>query len=435
VPTPISLVAHLYRRAGFGATVDQLEQLSQRSWEDLVNGLVSAQSEGEPDAGFAQDASLASWERGVAARRWWMQRMLTTSSPLVEKMTLFWHGHFCSGIDKTGFPQMWGQHRVFRSMALGDFRALTKAVSLDPAMVHYLDNDTNRAGSPQENFARELWELMMLGTGHYTQAEVIDSARAWTGHSLGDWYEDGLVWTTHYKFKPNWHDNGAKTIFGRTENFDGPDVIDWTLDGPKGDVCATFIARKFCSFFAYPNPPQAFVGAVATSLKNSNWNIREAMRTLLMHPEFQSPAAQTGLVRSPTEFMVAAIRSSGLPFDQVNPEWYDQAMGQQLLEPPDISGWKQNGYWISTSAFSTRANFVHHLLWKLSKTSLLADLEDVSPETAETAVFRQFELLDPSPGTVAVVRRWIADARARKSWAERIFLIALVMLSPDFQLA
>jgi uncharacterized protein (DUF1800 family) len=435
VPTPLPLVAHLYRRAGFGAPVSQLEALAGQSWTQLVNGIVDAAPESDDGLDFAYDTSRASWERCGDLRLWWFTRMATTRAPLAEKMTLFWHGHFCSGLDKCGFPQLFGQFKILRANALGNFRDLTKAVSLDTAMIVYLDNESNRAGEPQENFARELWELFMTGPGHYSQDEVVDHARAWTGHSTSEWKEVGEGWETHYEFKPEWHDNGPKTIFGRTDNFNGPDVIDWTLDGPKASAAAAFIARKLWSFFAYPNPEQSVVDALGAVLRSSGWNIRETMRALFMRPEFTSARALAGLVRSPTEYMVAGMRCTGLGIDEAHPEWFQLSMGQELFEPPDVSGWKQNSYWISTSAFSARAGFTQNCGWKLNETEFLGNLTALPPGDAVNTVLRQFEIVDPSPGTVQALRGWVDGARGRRSWAERVFLLNLIMLSPDFQLA
>jgi uncharacterized protein (DUF1800 family) len=415
--------------------VAHIEALSQRSWAELVNGVVDAVPEPESGLDFAYDSSVSNWERCNALRIWWFDRMSKTNAPLVEKMSLFWHGHFCSGLDKCGFAQLFSQYKLFRAGALGNFRDLTKAVSVDAAMIIYLDNESNRAGDPQENFARELWELFMTGPGHYSQQEVVDHARAWTGHSTAQWKEVGANWETQYEFKPKWHDNDPKTIFGRTDNFDGPDVIDWTLDGPTKQAVAAFIARKLWTFFAYPNPEQSVVDAVAAAFINSGWDIRETMRALFMRPEFTSAKALAGIVRSPTEYMVAGMRCTGIPVEECHPEWYQLGMGQELFEPPDVSGWKHNTYWISTSAFSARAGFTQRCGWLLHEESFMSEITTMSAGDAVNHILRQFEIVDPSAGTVQALRGWVDNARQRRSWAEKTFLLNLVMLSPDFQLA
>ena len=175
-------------------------------------------------------------------------------------MTLFWSNHFVSSFDKVYDARaMWDQVQLYRSLALGNFRTLCHQMALTVAMLEYLDNATNAAGSPNQNFARELIELMTLGPGNYTEADVDASARAWTGHGIDD-----SVQPRRYVFRPTWHDNGTKTFFGTTKNWDGPAIIDEILDNPaKRTIMARFICRKLWGWFAYAKPADAVINGLA----------------------------------------------------------------------------------------------------------------------------------------------------------------------------
>src|SRR4051794_34199290 len=256
-------IAHLLRRAGFGGTAGQIAALAAQPLATTVDQLLDftgAPADVEP--AFLTDGTVEDWEREYMLQHWWLDRMATTTTPLQEKLTLFWHGHFATANYKvTDMRLMYLQNALFRAQASGNFRTLVQTMSIQPAMLIWLDNDPNTKGHPNENFARELMELFTLGVNEYTQADIVASARAWTGHNTLDGDR------TQYHFYPTRHDTGNKTFMGVTQNWDGPDIINFILrdDATRKNTAARFIATKLWSFFAYPNPDAAIVDDLAAA--------------------------------------------------------------------------------------------------------------------------------------------------------------------------
>jgi uncharacterized protein (DUF1800 family) len=433
MPTAYADVAHLLRRAGFGGTPAEINALAALDLPAIVDRLLDttdAPPVTEPPE-VRDPAQPNSWWRGVGVHNWWLERMRTTPSPLIEKMALFWHGHFATSIEKLDDAVLlWEQHLLIRQHALGSFRDLVRSVSLHPALLLYLDNEQNVAGSPNENFARELMELFTLGLNQYTQDDVVAAARAWTGH--------GYDWSTHrYVFRSNRHDTGLKTFFGITRNWDGPQIIDEILTGAKKPVAASFIARKLWTFLAYPDPEPALVDALATEFAAAGLDVAVLLRAIFLRPEFYSAEAKRGLVRSPVEFMVAAMKATNLPPSIAHPEWWSEAMGQMLLWPPDVSGWKHNDYWVSTSAMLARADFARFVTWmaREHRPGFLSGIRTLSPASAVQRAFDAFGLDAPAAATRSTIESWLTSERAARGWGEHPNLITLTMLSPDFQVA
>jgi uncharacterized protein (DUF1800 family) len=431
---------HLMRRAGFGVTAAQAQALVGQEREALVEQLITqAPQDHRPIpyfAGISED-----FERFQAMRHWTYDQLGSGSSPLVEKLALFWHGHFCSEEPKCGWFRMWNQWQIFRQLGRGDFRQLTKAVSVDPAMLTYLDNRDNVRGNVQENFARELWELFMLGPDQYTQDEIVDSARAWTGHGVNNRYDE---LNERYVFDANKHDTGTKNIFGAVGNHDGPDVIDITLDR-KGDIVSRFIAAKLWSFFAWPIAADAGgpVNDVAGALRGS-WRISDALRTLFNHPQFWSTQARQGLVKTPIELLVTTMKVFGFPAKDFHPEWYEQVLGQQLFSPPNVSGWRPNAYWLSATTFYARAELAQSATWFASErlrsssgrneAQVFDDVEAMAPADAVTTVLTRLGVVAPSPATLAACTDLVTTIRNSDRWAESLFLTRLAMIAPEFHL-
>ena len=426
--------AHLLRRAGFGPSPADIGALAGMDSAAAVEAVLDTSNAPgvvpPPEASLASTASY--YDRYVALLAWWADRMRTTPAPIQEKMTLFWHGHFCSGINKVdNWPAMFNQNQTFRSLGMGSFRALTQAVALDPAMLRYLDNATNVASAPNENWARESMELFTLGVDHYTQDDVVASARAWTGHGLDST-------GTQYVFTPKRHDYGPKTFFGITQAWDGPAIIDEILTGAKKPTAAAFIAEKVWSFFAYPNPEPAVLSALtADFLASDDLDVTALLRSVFNQPQFWSAEARAGLVRSPTEFVVAAMRYSGLAAARAHPEWYMADMGQELFNPPNVAGWKDNAYWISSAALWARAEFARTVTWAVDKpTGLLAGAGKLTAARAVQAGLDAFGVTQPSAATRSALEQWAASENTNSDcWAIQPNLITLVLMSPDFQLS
>lgn len=428
MPTPTGDVAHLLRRAGFGGTPAEIRALAAKDIRAIVDQVVDARPPAVVPPALLLDRDKG-YEQWVAMTQWWFDRMATSPAPLAEKMTLFWHGHLCSGIDKVekAMP-MWNQHLLFRDKGMGSFRDLLQAVSIDPAMLRYLDNDQNYLGSPNENFARELMELFTLGVNEYAQDDVIAAARAWTGYGR-DWNTGAFV------YRPRAHDTGLKTFFGQTRGWTGPEIVDEILLGKKKDIAARFIVTKLWSFFAYPDPDKTVVDALVKTYQAADLNVKALVKAIFLRPEFYSTTAKRGLVRSPIEYMVAAMKGTGLPAAVAHPEWWCRGMGQIPFSPPNVSGWRQNGYWISASAQWAKVSFANFMRWKVGDTKLLEDIQRLAPADAVKAMLRQFNIDNAGPQTRAALQRYVERERGADRWAERSNLFFLTMMAPEMQLA
>lgn len=437
VPLPAN-VAHLLRRAGFGASNATVATLAAQPWDTTVDQLLdfsSAPADVQP--AFLTDGTQADWQREYLLQQWWLDRMATSTSPLQEKLTLFWHGHFATANYKVAdMLLMYQQNALFRANATGQFRDLVHQMSLQPAMLIWLDNDPNVKGSPNENFARELMELFTLGVDLYSQDDVVSSARAWTGHNTLDSNREV------YHFYPDRHDDGMKTFMGVTQDWDGPDIIDFILDTDTThkQIGARFIATKMWTYFAYPNPEAQVVTDITNAFLANDLSIHDLVRAIFMHPNFVSPQAMNGLVRSPAEWVAATLRVTNLTAEDANPQWYMDDMGQQLFEPPNVSGWRPNEYWLTTSRLWSRANWARNLVWVNNGQiqSLLSDIVSMTVADAVQAGFDLFEIDSPSAHTRSKLEAWLTKQRAdNKAWVNWTFinLLTLLMLSPEFSLA
>ncbi len=434
MPTPAD-IAHLLRRAGFGGSASDITTYAAQPLDTTVDQLLDMTG-APPDTqpSFLTD-DIGDWEKEYRLQQWWFDRMATSTTPLQEKMALFWHGHFATQNSKVGdMLLMYQQNSRFRSGGLGNFRDLVHAMSLQPAMLIYLDNDPNVVGQPNENFARELMELFTLGVNQYTQLDVEASARAWTGFNTLD--SDREV----YHFYSSRHDNGMKTFMGATRNFDGPAIIDYILseNTTKKMTVARFVAKKLWTYFAYSSPESTVLDALAQAFYDSDLDIAQLVRAILLRPEFLSTSATQGLVRSPVEWVVATLRALGMTAEDANPQWYMDDMGQALFEPPNVAGWKNNAYWVSTTALWARANFARNVAWPAHEAGFLNQVPGLSVHDAVQAAFDAFGIEQPSAATRYQLERWLTKQRAdHHAWTDwqYINLTTLTMLSPDFNLA
>jgi uncharacterized protein (DUF1800 family) len=291
--------------------------------------------------------------QGIELRGWWIKQMLTTSSPLSERMTLFWHNHFVSSDQKVHYSQlMYRQNALLRRYALGNFGEMLHAVSKDPAMLIYLDGANSRKGAPNENFAREVMELFTLGEGHYGEQDIKEAARAFTGWSIDP--DEG-----EYKWRPFFHDDGVKTVLGKTGNFKGDDVLDILLAQP---ACAEFIVSKLWREFVSPTPDPAEVKRIAKKFRDSRYDIKTALHELFLSPAFWSEKNRGSLVKSPTELVVGALKQFEFTYDDPLPFTFAVAqLGQNLFSPPDVRGWLGGEDWINTSTLLARKTVLERL--------------------------------------------------------------------------
>ncbi|NPT44396.1 DUF1800 family protein [Paraburkholderia sp. 1N] len=292
-------------------------------------------------------------QRYELLRAWWVREMLSTPSPLTERMTLFWHNHFTSGQDKVQYPQqMAQQNMLLRRDALGNFGEMLHGVAKDPAMLQYLDGASNRKGKPNENFAREVMELFTLGEGHYTQRDVSEAARAYTGWSL-DPDTQAYVW------RANQHDDGDKTVLGQTGPFDGDQVLDILLTRPE---TATFVTTKLWREFVSDTPDPARIAPIAAQFRASHYDIKVALRGLFLSDAFWDDNDRGVLVKSPAEFVVGTLRTFDIGYDNTAPFAAQiRTLGENLFYPPNVKGWPGGTIWINSSTLLARKQFVEQL--------------------------------------------------------------------------
>ena len=428
---PRADVAHLLRRAGFGGSLVEVDALAALpAWSDVVDRVTDTSANpADPVPAAVEDRADPWYPPWVAGVQHWMDRMATTPTPLVEKMALFWHGLFCSSTDKVYPRLVFKQVRTYRRLALGDLHDLAQAMAVDPAMLVYLDGETNTSGTPNENFGRELMELFLLGRDQYDEADVPGMARAWTGHGLDRT-------TERYTFTAARHDSGSKRIFGQTRAWDGPDTITEIVRGSRQQACARYLTARLWGFLAGPPIAAATLDALAGAFVASGMSIRALVRALFLHPDFLAPATRTGLVRSPVEWIAATMKALGLPASVVHPEWHVERCGQRLYGPPNVGGWRTNDGYISTSTAWGRASFAANVRWKAGDAGIFAGYGDLAPADAAQRALDRFGIDDPSPVTRASLEAFVAGEKAaRRGWAVTPGLVALTMLTPDFQMA
>jgi len=373
--------AHLLRRFGLGASEAELDYyLKDGGLNGAIDKLLNYEN---TDEGFKLDVDA--FRNGKnnninpqSVGIWWTARMLITQRPLQEKMTLFWHNHFATSGEKvTPGGMMYVQNELLRQFATGNFRDMLMAVSKDPAMLFWLDNQYNIKGKANENFAREVMELFTLGIGHYTEDDVREGARAFTGWSIERTNRregDDNRPQASFLFRPNQHDDGVKTYLGISGALSGDDVINHLCDMPQ---CAEFITNKLWTWFVYPNPDKDLIGRLADHYRQANLNIKELLRAMMTSPEFYGDKSERAVYKNPVDFVVVTMRQLGVgqilsdmiangqgsanPIAQVAPAALAyqvmKQMGMQLLFPPDVSGWKGGSTWVTTATMVERISW------------------------------------------------------------------------------
>lgn len=363
-----SAAEHLFNRAAFGARPGELEYWVDKGRDALIEDLFRpAIEDADPFYVRLKDSrELRSKVRGMSkedrqafvrktrredARQlrdylgWWYDRLLDGQAPITERMVLFWHGYFTSSYqDVKNSHEMIVQNQLFREYALGDFDELLRKVARDPAMLEYLDNDDNKKGKPNENFARELMELFTLGEGHYTEIDVKEAARAFTG------WTDRFGEFTSVKKR---HDRGVKTVLGRTGRLDGDDVIDVLLAHP---ACARYLATKLLTYFEGIEPGSERVARYAQLLRDADWNVGEFLRALFSDPEFYRDEIRGARISSPIDYLVGSARRLGVDVPEGLVAVGSSVLGERLFFPPNVKGWEGGRRWVTTSTLMLRGN-------------------------------------------------------------------------------
>ncbi len=353
-PWTRSEVAHLYRRAGFAANHRQLAEGVSLTPMELVDQLLQSV---EPEAYQAEtkDLSQAMLATGKTANlpAWWLYRMLGTPCQALEKATLFWHGHFATSGDKvTNARTMLNQNHILRELALGDFAQMVQRIAGDPAMLIYLDSDTNRKAHPNENFARELMELFCLGEGNYAEKDIQELARCFTGWE---------VRRDRFRFNRYQHDTGVKTVLGETGSFSGEQGVQVVLNN---ESVGPFIARKLVRFYLFDEPEisDQLVQPLAQQFRDDGLQIGPLLRRILGSNLLFSSWSRGGKVRSPVELAVGLLRALDGTTDTYWLAEELKTLGQGLFFPPNVKGWEGGRNWVNSSTLLGRANLIRSLL-------------------------------------------------------------------------
>ncbi len=374
--------AHLLRRAGFGAAPEDVTEAVEKGLEATVDGLFDEAEDQESEfrkTFEAVSSSLVDFGEPEQARAWWLYRMARTRTPLREKLTLFWHGHFATSVAKVEDTNlMLRQVETLRRLAWGSVRELVLAIARDPAMLVWLDGESSTKEHANENFARELMELFTLGIGNYTEADVQAAARAFTG-----WHRDGA----EFVFHPDDHDTGPKRFLGKTGKFDGNDVIAIILQQP---AAPRFLAGKLLRFFATPEPGEDVLAEAADALNRTQLDVKWFLRDLFLSRYFYSTDCLRKRISSPAELVVGTVRTlrprwpSGAMAEQLEP------MGQSLLAPPDVKGWDGEKAWINETTFAARTEFAR----------TVSSLEDDNPLGSHLDVARVVPDAEKDPAAI-----------------------------------
>lgn len=362
---------HLLARTGFGvAEPADIQKLLPMSFEQAVDHLLDGVRT-EPVTAVPEFAADPTERRKVrrmnaenrrdfnkrvngdrkAMKAWWVGEMLVTDSPLTEHLVLFWHNHFVSEARKVRFGQwIYAQNAIFRKYALGNFGKMLVKVSTDPAMLWYLDGHKNVKGKPNENFAREVLELFSMGEGRgYTEKDIREAARAFTG-----WTVD--IDTGKFDFKFGRHDHHIKTVLGVDGNHDGMSVLRIIL---RRNEVAEFITEKLWLEFVSREPDPRTVRELAGGFRDSGYELKPLLRSLLLTDAFRDPANRGILVKSPVDLVIGTLRL--FHFEEapaIKAFWWQKNMGQELFDPPDVKGWRGHTAWLSSTTALRREQFI-----------------------------------------------------------------------------
>lgn len=372
---------HLLNRAGFGFSlseeqrprqntvagwVDTLldvpQKLEESEWPEWVKEPVVSREElrearklsEEERRKKRQEINRINRRRIRGLKTWWFDRMEQSEHPLLEKVSLFWHGHFTTARTKVRNPvHLFHQNRLFRETGLGSIQALTVAVSRDPAMLIYLDGSGSKVDAPNENYARELLELFTLGEGHYTENDIREAARAFTG-----WQVRRALGTLSFSEKR--FDSGEKTFLGETGSFKDEDIVDVIF---SGDRVAWHLAHKIWEFFVYANPEEEVIERVASALQREQFELAPVLREIFLSEAFYSPKAMRTQIKSPVMWLMSLRRLLDFrPFPGDLSDQMTTLLGQELFNPPSVKGWDGGRNWLSTSNLILRNNMAHLLI-------------------------------------------------------------------------
>ena len=461
----IALMAHLMRRAGFGASREELEARAAVGYEATVEELLHPETQPpvDDDIIFRYFPNFEGGMAPVQSQAHWLYRMINTQRPLEEKMVLFWHQLFATGNSKVDNPpELIEQVAMFRRHALGTFPNMLLELAKNPAMIYWLDNNGNHKGAINENWGRELLELFSMGVGNYSEDDIKEVSRAFTGWTiapkiprlpLGRFYWE-------FEYKPEDHDEGDKTFLGHTGSFNGDDIINIIVQQP---ATAKFLARHLYNFFVAdepqvpswnimpPNDPEA-IDTLVQAYNASNYDVRAVLRALFNSDFFKQ--ARFSRVKSPAELVVGTVRLAG---NFTAPRFGYQALaaecafqGQELLNPPSVESWHTGEEWIDGGALVRRVNFAAKQLSDTSAPGVKAIVERLKAQgtlAPEAFVDACLDLIGPLELNESSYQEMLAyvqedgdlswDSEAARQASERRVgtLLALIAASREYQFA
>lgn len=411
--TEAQKIQHLYWRAGFGLSPIEFQKKKKQPLNKVIKDLFKAAKKIQPVQmpsykmpSWASFKAMSKPERQKKRKEMqqltpeinlnWVRQMTSDNySCLQEKMTLFWHGHFAC--ESKRFDHAANQINTIRQYALGNFRDLVLAISKDASMILYLNNQQNRKNKPNENYARELMELFTIGRGNYTEQDVKEAARAFTG-----WFSDQETGT--FKFNERQHDAGSKTFMGKTGNWNGDDIVDLILDRKE---TATFLATKVYRYFVNEKVDAENVALLAKVLYQSNYNIETMMQTLFESDWFYAKENVGVKIKSPVELLVGMGKVLNLQFGNAKSVLFPQNyLGQMLFRPPNVAGWPGGKTWIDNSTLMLRMNFAAVVFQRVELTLELKD-------EAEQAKGGRLKNLDISGDIVALSKAFSKEKEAQ----------------------
>ena len=381
----LDLFAHFARRAGFSATRTELEEYMNIGYEATVEKFLNPGDPQNMPDDLIQRYHVDQYELRQldGAGAYWLYRMITTQNPLEEKLSLFWHGLFATGYSKLNQARsILNQIDMFRTYGLGSFKTLLIELSKDPAMIIWLDNNDNHKDSINENYGRELLELFSMGIGNYTEDDIKECARAFTGWTLKNaeymsmratkdsiWPYGRIAW--HYEYRDYDHDEGEKDFLGRKGNFNGDEIIDIIV---QERATAEFISTRLFQYFAadeLSDKSEAVIEEMIKAYFESGYEIASVLRTLFNSDFFKTEGARYARVKGPVESIVGTARMAGSyqePTLEINSLWAQTLfMGQGLLAPPTVEGWHEGVEWVDSGALVERVNFAAKELGDPSK--------------------------------------------------------------------
>ena len=464
--TDTGLIAHLLRRAAFGGTRDEIDAWTERGYEAAVDELINPSESGWPEVFLArrfhfEQSGMLTPQGGPAH---WLYRMITTKAPLQEKVALFWHGIFATGYPKVIHGKaLSDQIRMFRHHGMGRLDTLLLELAKDPAMIVWLDNQDNHKGSINENWGRELLELFSMGVGNYSEEDIKECARAFTGWTLGnteymvlrsmrdsDWPYGRISW--HFEYRADDHDDDEKTFLGHTGNLNGEDIIRIICEQ---EATARFIARHMYHFFIADEPPvpswpytpprnPEAIDILSQAYFDSDHSIEAMVETLLNSDFFKDEDVRYEKVKGPAEFVTGVLRLTG-EFDRPRREILDRYfqtnfMGQMLTNPPSVEGWHQGVEWIDTGTLIERINFASEQLGDETKPGVRAMVDSIVEADLDPSADDLVDLCLEHLGNVSISEETRRIIRKRAEMGDHsrekvVSMLRLTAATHDFQRA